>query len=984
VESIISTGTVMKKSWILFFLLSPHLLFAQTVVINEIMASNQTTIRDEDGDASDWIELYNSGAGSINLSGYSLSDDALNAQKWKFSGAAIGPGGHLIVFASGKDRQTSPLHANFKISASGETLLLADSSGVVIDSITIPPSTPDISYGRTSDGTLPWIFQKPSPGSRNTGYEIEGVADSISLSHRGGFYSSPITLTLSAGGSRIFYTLDGSVPDSTDAEYAAPINIPKTTVFKAISIKANTLPTRPITHTYFIGESTALPVISLSADSSDLFDADSGIYTDYWMDWERPAHIEFFEDDKSPGFSEDCGINIVGNQSAEWAQKSIAVKFKKEYGISSITYPLFPGFRVNTFKSFVLRNSGNDFQYTHIRDALMQTLVKDLDIDYLEYRPATTFINGQYWGIYNIREKVSEHYVANRYGVDPDNIDMLEDNMTVLHGDSLQYRQLIDYMSTNDMSTTAAYDYVNSVVDLDECILYFAAQAYYDNMDWPGCNIKYWRERSAVGKWRWILFGLDFGFGLYGHGEWEDHIAFMFSPEETRYSNPPWATLFQRKIVENPIIRNRFINQLADLLNTNFQSPRVVNTINSMANHIASEITKHRTRWGLTGENLDKMTSFAQNRPACLRTHVRNYFHCGNDGQITITSTAGGSVRLNTLALHSSDMPFSGTYFQGNAVHLKAIPSPGYKFGGWSGAVTSKSDTLSLLINSTTSIAAAFSVDSSDTNGIVINEINYHSFDLFNGGDWIELYNDSRQSIDMSGWAFTDGDSTHRFTFPAGTVLGSDEYLVLAEDTDDFVSHFPGISNFTGEMNFGLSSYGEIIELVDEKGRVIDSLAYDVQAPWPTEANGLGPTLELGNPASDNALGSNWRASAGHGSPGRKNSAEIILHVADAKTFPSEFWLFQNFPNPFNPKTVISYELPVMSRASLKVYDLLGREVATLVNEIKPAGSYSVGWNAQGMPSGVYFYRLSAVPSAGGRNGRPGSFTETKKLILLH
>src|SRR3972149_2120634 len=146
----------------------------------------------------------------------------------------------------------------------------------------------------------------------------------------------------------------------------------------------------------------------------------------------------------------------------------------------------------------------------------MQTLVKDLDIDYLEYRPATSFINGEYWGIYNIREKINEHYIANRHGVDPDNIDLLENNMKVIQGDSL--------------------------IDLDECILYFAAQAYYDNLDCPGTNIKFWRERSASGKWRWILFGVEFGFGLYAHGPWEDHIAFMFSPVETRYSNPPWAT----------------------------------------------------------------------------------------------------------------------------------------------------------------------------------------------------------------------------------------------------------------------------------------------------------------------------------------------------------------------------------------------------------------------------------------------------------
>ncbi len=421
----------MYKYWIIFFLISPHFIFAQDVVINEIMASNQTTIYDEDGDTPDWIELYNKGIEQISLSGFSLSDDTLNIQKWEFDSTTIDPGEHLIVCASGKNRRTTSLHTNFKISASGERILLSDASGTIIDHVVVPASTTDISYGRISDGSLPWIFQYASPGSGNTGNEFVGYADPVSVSLPGGFYSSAISVELSAGDSRIFYTLDARDPDTTSMEYSTPINIQNTTVLKAFSIKAGHLPAPTIYHTYFINEETDLPVVSLTSDPYNLFDYNYGIYADgpgwtpgepnhganFWMDWERPAHIEFFEDDKSPGFSENCGISIYGAYTRCYAQKAFAVKFKEMYGISKIEYPLFPDFRVTTFKSFLLRNSGNDFKYTHIRDAMMQTLIKDLDIDYLEYRPATTFINGQYWGIYNIREKISEDYIAYRHGV---------------------------------------------------------------------------------------------------------------------------------------------------------------------------------------------------------------------------------------------------------------------------------------------------------------------------------------------------------------------------------------------------------------------------------------------------------------------------------------------------------------------------------------------------------------------------------------
>ena len=954
------------------FIFIPSCVFAQNIVINEVMASNQRTIFDEDGDASDWIEVYNSSLNSVNISGYYLSDDSLNVKKWRFGNTIIQSGGYVLVYASDKNRQGITPHANFKISAAGESVLLSDSTGIVIDRVDIPASAVDISYGRTNDGLLPWIFQQPTPGSKNTGKKMEGYADSISVSHHGGFYSSQISITLSAGNSRIFYTLDGSAPDSIKTKYTAPIVLAKTTVLKAISLKEKYLPTRPITRTYLINESTTLPVISLSAAPYDLFDADSGIYTNYTKDWERQAHVEFFEDDKSPGFSEDCGINIYGGQSATAPQKSIAVKFKGEYGITKLEYPLFPGFRVTTFDSFVLRNSGNDFQYTHIRDAMMQTLVKDLDIDYQEYRPATAFVNGQYWGIYNIREKISEHYVAYRHGVDADSIDMLENNMEVLHGDSLHYQQLIDYMSTKDMSTNAAYDYMNSMVDLDECVLYFAAQSYYDNMDWPGTNIKFWRERSPEGKWRWILFGLDFGFSLYAHGAWEDHIAFLFSPVETRYSNPPWATLFQRKLVMNPIIRNSFINRIADLLNTNFQSTRVVNVINTLANHIAPEITKHRTRWGITGESTAKLITFAQDRPAYLRTHVRNYFGSGADGNITITSSKGGSVQLNSLTLKTTDMPFSGTYFQGNAVHLKAIPDPGYKFSSWSGATASKNDTVSLFVGGSTNIVATFSVDSLGAKGVVINEINYNSSAQFNSGDWIELYNRGGQNVDISGWMYQDSDPAHAFTFPPGTILGPGQYVVVLEDSTLFKACFPDVKNYVGQMNFGLSGSGEFMKLMDNNGRGIDSLTYDDQSPWPTEADGQGATLELVDPVSDNTLGQNWKASVGHGSPGKKNSVSTGIDAKLNTTLPENYELMQNYPNPFNPHTQIKYSVPQSGYVTLKVYNLLGQEVATVFEGIRHPGIYEATFDGGGLASGIYFYSMHAE-----------KFADTKKLILL-
>lgn len=976
----------------LIFLYTPNLIFPQNLVINEIMSSNSKSLYDEDGDASDWIELYNSSSNQFSITGYYLSDDSLNINKWQFGTAIIQPGEHLIVFASDKDTNLNHWHTNFKISASGETIILSDSNGLVVDRVDAPVLSPDVSYGRISDGSLSWIIQVPSPGLPNTGMVIKPYADSISVSLPSGFYPAAISLELSAGDSEIFYTLDGSDPDSNSSKYTNSINITQTSILKAISKKINHLTSSPSHHSYFINVQTDLPVISLISDPYNLFDYNYGIYelgpnaaenppyhgANFWMEWERPAHVQFFDDNKNLEFSENCGIEIYGGYTRSFAQKSFAVKFKDPYNSSSLEYPLFPDFSLTTFKSFILRNSGNDFQFTHIRDAMMQSLIKDLDIDYLEYRPAASYINGEYWGIYNIREKISEHYVAYRHGVDPDNIDMLEGNMEVLHGDSLHYQALVDYISTNDMSTQESFDYVNSRIDLDNCLLYFAAQAYYNSQDWPANNLKYWRERSENGKWRWILFDLDFGFNLYETtGQSEDHIYYIFSGIETRPgSNPPWSTLLPRKLVQNSAIKNKFVNLVADLLNTKFKSERVINIINQMANHISNEGVKHRARWGISqstfNNHIQRMISFAQDRPAYLRGFVRNFFSSGVDAVLNITTTEGGSVKLNSLYLEEADSPWSGIYFQNIPVTLKAIAADGYKFDGWSGAVTSNEDSITLTVTRTTNLSASFSIDSSATKGIVINEINYNSASDFDSGDWIELFNSSNDSINIGGWYFSDSDIAHKLYLPPQTIIEPGSYLVLIENATAFTSRFPNVKNYIGETGFGLNGSGEFMKLVNEQGQIVDSLTYDDQLPWPAEADGLGATLELVDASSDNSQAENWKASIGHGTPGEQNSVMTSTKDIESLLLPSEFLLYQNYPNPFNPTTVISYQLPVASNISLKVYNLLGQEVATIFEGMQQPGNYNATFDASKLTSGVYIYQLIA-----------NDFISSMKMLLI-
>ena len=179
----------MKK--LLFILVSflPHAILSQSIVINEMMSSNRSTIYDEHGDTSDWIELYNNGATQVNLEGYYLSDDSLDIKKWQFGNIVLDPGEYLLVFASDKDTVMTYWHTSFKISADGETLIFSDPDGSILDQVAIPPSLPDVSYAKKNDGNLPWIFQEPSPGTENTGIEILDYSEPVVVSLSGGFYS---------------------------------------------------------------------------------------------------------------------------------------------------------------------------------------------------------------------------------------------------------------------------------------------------------------------------------------------------------------------------------------------------------------------------------------------------------------------------------------------------------------------------------------------------------------------------------------------------------------------------------------------------------------------------------------------------------------------------------------------------------------------------------------------------------------------------
>jgi len=764
------------------FLVSPT-VSAATVVINEFQASNGETIADEDGDFEDWIELYNYGEAPVLLGGYGLSDDKDNPFRWVLPDIALGPGEFLLVFASNKDRLDGPfLHTNFAISSAGEEVLLTAPGGALIDFVPPTPIPRDLSFGRTPDGTGDWFFfEDPTPGTENTSEAHLGILDPPEFSHEGGFYTEEFPLVLSAPpGVTIRYTLDGSEPTVDSPEFIAPLEITsregepnlfadistssstftnlamhwrepgeplqKAAVLRAAAFAEGFLPSPVRSRTFFVHEDGAdrysFPVVSIVTDGDNLFGYERGIYhpgqawdeavsgnPEHWThpanyqgrgeEWERPVHIELFLEDGALALAQDAGARIHGGASRAFPQKSLRLYARGRYGESHFRHPIFAERPYDSFKRLLLRNAGNDFTNLHFRDAFMQSLVADLPISTQAFRPSVAFVNGEYWGILHFRERLDHHYLATRYGVDPDNLDILEREGWVKRGDAAHYEDMIAFATLQDLADPAHFAFMTTQMDMENFIAYQTSQIYFRNTDWPENNIDFWRLRTSYqpdapyghdGRWRWMLFDTDFGFG-YNGGD----LAYL-DDALSHAANPEFgsATVLLRNLLENEGFRHDFINQMADSLNTRFHPEWVSARLEEMIALMEPEIGEHLDRWHLGRRSkgrwllsLSRPRNFAAMRPAMVRQHYIDYFDLEGTYELTIAMPPEGSarVRVNSIELEADGQEWSGIYFLGVPIEVEILPVSGSAFIGWQGDFEGEGPVLELTPGSDISLS---------------------------------------------------------------------------------------------------------------------------------------------------------------------------------------------------------------------------------------------------------------------------------------
>ena len=702
---------------ILIGLASIHSSVQAQLVINEILSSNTIVNLDEEDyyEYNDWIEIYNQSSNEIDISGFHLTDDLDQPSKWTFpQGTIIAANDYLIVWADGKDKvpgdQDSLIftnvlvfeieghHSNFKLSSTGEEIALFNSNGVELDKISFGNQLGNVSFGRSSSDPSQWVyFSVPSPKAVNNTIETNNLAQIDAVLHNpmGGIYSNSTSVTLNSNEPEaiVRYTLDGSIPNENSLEYSAPINISSSTVVRSRAFLNGRLASSINTQSYLIDNSINLASISISTKDPDLWNLSYGIYQNSYKNREIPASIEMFDNNGTKLFGANAGIEIFGSNIFNAQQKPFDISFKGKYGNDVLSHPIFKERGEISYKNFVLRNGGNDNGLSFFRDALVMSMVKEsaMNLDYQAFEPVTVYLNGSYWGIYNLREKLNEQYVSYLHDVDPNSIDILEDNAEQNHGSRDAYLALTAFIENNDLSINENFDYVASQIDMDSYLDYKILKIFIGY--WVDLvNLKYWKKANGPDeKWRYIAFDLEHSFAeLTGDSCQVNTLQKVISADGEL---PEWSTLFFRKLLENPAFKNEFIQRFLGYLETSFNSENILGIIDHLEDLYMDEMPDHISKWSFDAyaipsyaawqNNVEDLRTFAECRPAQVYQHLLDFANESETVNISVEvpDSEMGNIFINDVKLEEGF--FSGTYIKNQEIRIAAQPNIGHEFLDW-------------------------------------------------------------------------------------------------------------------------------------------------------------------------------------------------------------------------------------------------------------------------------------------------------------
>ena len=681
------------------------------LMINEYSAANCDNDGANCGNYEDWLELFNNSSEAIDLSGYYLSDKIDNLSKWQFPGgsAIVSPGEHIVVYASGLDPAlgTSSNNTSFKLTQTNDTehIILSSPDGQVIDYKKLMPHQLNHSVGRSFNTNLDWeVFTNSTPGLPNNS-GAQGYVPTPTFNYDAGFYGGDLNLTINSShpNIEIYYTLDGSLPDQNSNYYgytdgggelfvSGDISIISTTVVRTIAVSQddNFLNSFVETNTYLINEDHSLAVISISGN-----EVDDLIQGQAWM---RPiGSFEIFDED---GLLIDEAVgefNKHGNDSWAYDQRGLDYITRDQYGYNyAINDRLFTTKDRESFQRLILKAAANDnYPETfgspaHIRDSYVHSLsqVGDLRMDERSHESCILYVNGEYWGVYDYREKVDDlDFLDYYYDQDEGYVDFLKTwgATWVEFGDNNtedEWDNLVDFITGNDMSDEENYTYVKSVYNTGSLIDYFILNSYVVCMDWLNWNTGWWRGKNPQGdkkKWRYILWDMDATFGHYVNYTGIPDTGAGADPCDPETLGDPGGqghVPILNALFDNEEFTADYINRYADLSNTIFSCDFMIGHLDSLINIISPEMPGQIERWGgsFAGwqDNVQELRDYILER--CSDEFVEGMEDCYDveSMNVTIIIEGDGEVELNSIDLVPENSPWTGIYYSGLPISMSA------------------------------------------------------------------------------------------------------------------------------------------------------------------------------------------------------------------------------------------------------------------------------------------------------------------------
>ena len=593
-------------------------LTAPGVRINEVVSSN-SKYAPIDGKFYDFIEIKNASSSPVDLSQYRLSDKKSEPDRYRFPQVTLQPGEFFLVFCSGL---TGDNHAPFKISSSGETLYLSTDSGIV-DCIIVPADLArDESYGRNGDRLV--YMDIVTPGAENAaGFDTCLAAPAASVPT--GAYADPFALVLTGEGT-IYYTLDGTTPTENSRVYSEPISVVKIASVRTFCVKDGRQ-SPEASYFYTAGLGHTFPILNVAIKQSYL-DGEKGVLNHVDPEYEHESFVTLFEDGEVK-FSVPCGFKLHGNDSKKGAKQNFQLRFRSSYGMSKLDYKVFENRDFDTYNSLLLKGGSEDYQFCGFRDELCTSIVDGAtELSVQAYRPVILYLNGKYWGIYWLRERIDADFCANRLGVSSDSINLTKDyGESLVKGSAKTLLDLISYCKTHDLRVKENYDYVMRRVDSTSLMDWYICRSYFGDTDLA--NGRFYSSTEDDGRWHWCFFDLD----------WAMFNNSTESLAKTARNDGNHAIIVA--LLKNPEFKDKFLKRYAQLMKSVLNEQNIISRIDRFVALMQPEIEQDRLAYGFSvsswNANVERLKDFVRDgkRDTNVLIGIKSYFGLSDSEMIS-------------------------------------------------------------------------------------------------------------------------------------------------------------------------------------------------------------------------------------------------------------------------------------------------------------------------------------------------------------